>query len=136
MIRASCHCGAVRLEIDAPPSEVTECNCSICRRYGVLWTYYTPEQVSVLPPDPPTDALWQNTHGMLHAPSEVAMDLRVKAWHLPPRLITGAYFLNAGLSKRGGRRHRRPTPWLCGWNLSVAWQAGCQAVHRPAAQGR
>jgi uncharacterized membrane protein YphA (DoxX/SURF4 family) len=29
------------------------------------------------------------------------MDLRVKAWHLPPRLITGAYFLSAGLSKRG-----------------------------------
>jgi hypothetical protein len=29
------------------------------------------------------------------------MDLRVEAWHLPPRLITGAYFLNAGLSKRG-----------------------------------
>ena len=29
------------------------------------------------------------------------MDLQVKAWQLPPRLITGAYFLNAGLSKRG-----------------------------------
>jgi hypothetical protein len=29
------------------------------------------------------------------------MDLRVKAWHLPPRLITGAYFINSGLSKRG-----------------------------------
>jgi hypothetical protein len=29
------------------------------------------------------------------------MNRRVKAWHLPPRLITGAYFLNAGLSKRG-----------------------------------
>jgi len=29
------------------------------------------------------------------------MDRRVKAWQLPPRLITGAYFLNAGLSKRG-----------------------------------
>jgi hypothetical protein len=29
------------------------------------------------------------------------MELRVKAWQLPPRLITGAYFLNAGLSKRG-----------------------------------
>src|SRR5215213_9103858 len=28
------------------------------------------------------------------------MDLRVKAWQLPPRLITGAYFLNSGLSKR------------------------------------
>src|SRR4030095_6302906 len=29
------------------------------------------------------------------------MDRRLKAWQLPPRLITGAYFLNAGLSKRG-----------------------------------
>ena len=28
------------------------------------------------------------------------MNRRVKAWHLPPRLITGAYFLNSGLSKR------------------------------------
>jgi hypothetical protein len=29
------------------------------------------------------------------------MNRRVKAWQLPPRLITGAYFLNSGLSKRG-----------------------------------
>jgi hypothetical protein len=29
------------------------------------------------------------------------IDLQVKAWQLPPRLITGAYFLNIGLSKRG-----------------------------------
>jgi hypothetical protein len=29
------------------------------------------------------------------------MDPRVKAWHLPPRLITGAYFINSGLAKRG-----------------------------------
>jgi hypothetical protein len=35
------------LEIDTVPSEVTECNCSICRRYGVLWAYYSPKQVSV-----------------------------------------------------------------------------------------
>ena len=56
---ASCHCGSVRLEVDAPPSEVTECNCSICRRYGVLWAYYPPHQVRVLTPDPPTDVyMW------------------------------------------------------------------------------
>ena len=30
----------VSLEIDSPPEEVTECNCSMCRRYGVLWAYY------------------------------------------------------------------------------------------------
>jgi hypothetical protein len=49
MVRASCHCGSVNLEIDAAPAEVTECNCSVCRRYGVLWAYYLPGRVRVLP---------------------------------------------------------------------------------------
>jgi hypothetical protein len=47
MITASCHCGLITLEIAAAPSEVTECNCSICRRYGVLWAYYSPRDVRV-----------------------------------------------------------------------------------------
>jgi hypothetical protein len=37
MIESSCHCAAVQLEIDSAPETVTDCNCSICRRYGVLW---------------------------------------------------------------------------------------------------
>jgi hypothetical protein len=45
MVHASCHCGAIALEIDVAPQDVTECNCSICRRYGVLWAYYSPSQV-------------------------------------------------------------------------------------------
>jgi len=40
MIRTSCHCGAVGFAIETAPTEVTQCNCSICRRYGVLWAYY------------------------------------------------------------------------------------------------
>ena len=55
MIEASCHCGAVRLAIAVAPSEVTDCNCSICRRYGVLWAYYSPSQVQRLAPDAATD---------------------------------------------------------------------------------
>jgi hypothetical protein len=47
MITASCHCGLICLDIEVAPSEVTECNCSICRRYGVLWAYYSPKQVRV-----------------------------------------------------------------------------------------
>jgi hypothetical protein len=47
MIQASCHCGSVILEVDEAPHEVTQCNCSICRRYGVLWAYYSPHQVRV-----------------------------------------------------------------------------------------
>ncbi len=47
MIESSCHCGAVRLEIETPPETVTSCNCSICRRTGGLWAYYAPKQVRV-----------------------------------------------------------------------------------------
>ena len=36
MVRSSCHCGAVDLEIDQPPTEVTECNCSICTKKAYL----------------------------------------------------------------------------------------------------
>ena len=39
MIRAACHCGAVRLVMDPAPAWVLDCNCSICRRYGTLWAY-------------------------------------------------------------------------------------------------
>jgi hypothetical protein len=32
-----CHCGAVRFEIDAPEHlEVSDCNCSMCRKAGFL----------------------------------------------------------------------------------------------------
>jgi hypothetical protein len=67
MITASCHCGSVSLEIEALPSEVTECNCSICRRYGVLWAYYSPKQVRVLPPDAVTDTyMWDDRSIAFH----------------------------------------------------------------------
>lgn len=36
---ASCHCGAVSLEMQRKPRQLTQCNCSICRRYGALWVY-------------------------------------------------------------------------------------------------
>jgi hypothetical protein len=48
MIEASCHCGAVRFEIDTPPEVVTECSCSNCRKRGALWAYYSPPQVRLI----------------------------------------------------------------------------------------
>ncbi|MBV8976928.1 MAG: GFA family protein [Alphaproteobacteria bacterium] len=45
MVEASCHCGAVRFTVETAPQTVTECNCSICRRSGVLCAYYSPKQV-------------------------------------------------------------------------------------------
>jgi hypothetical protein len=60
-IDASCHCGAVHLEIETPPETVTDCNCSICRRYGVLWAYYSPEHVRIIPTRGATDIyMWDD----------------------------------------------------------------------------
>ncbi|MEQ8965963.1 MAG: GFA family protein [Azospirillaceae bacterium] len=38
-IDGSCHCGAVRWRFAGVPDTATACNCTICRRYGVLWAY-------------------------------------------------------------------------------------------------
>ena len=47
MIRAACHCGAVRIELARKPRTLTACNCSICRRYGTLWVYYQRNDVRI-----------------------------------------------------------------------------------------
>ena len=47
MIEAICHCGAVHIAVETAPAQVTDCNCSICRRYGVLWAYYRLAQARV-----------------------------------------------------------------------------------------
>ncbi|MFL6618304.1 MAG: GFA family protein [Povalibacter sp.] len=39
MIAGSCHCGAVRWTFAGMPESATACNCTLCRRYGVLWIY-------------------------------------------------------------------------------------------------
>ena len=39
MIEGSCHCGAVRWSFEGVPDGATACNCTVCRRYGVLWAY-------------------------------------------------------------------------------------------------
>lgn len=47
MLAATCHCGAVRVEVPRKPGSLTNCNCSICRRYGTLWAYYPLSEVRV-----------------------------------------------------------------------------------------
>ena len=51
MIDGSCHCGAVRWHFDGEIESVTACNCTVCRRYGVLWAYdYEGERIKVSGP--------------------------------------------------------------------------------------
>jgi hypothetical protein len=46
-ITGACHCGAVTIEAPKKPRTLTDCNCSLCRRYGVLWAYYIADTVEV-----------------------------------------------------------------------------------------
>lgn len=51
MIEGSCHCGAVQWQFDGVPDGATACNCTVCRRYGVLWAYgYVDEGIRVSGP--------------------------------------------------------------------------------------
>jgi hypothetical protein len=58
MVDASCHCGAVRLSAPKTPDEVTECNCSICRRLGGRWAYYSPAEVTLPKPGSTQPYVW------------------------------------------------------------------------------
>jgi len=47
-IDGSCHCGELQWHFDGPISSATACNCTVCRRYGVLWAYdYEGERIRV-----------------------------------------------------------------------------------------
>ena len=43
-----CHCGRVRYQVTTTLERVLSCNCSICQKRGVLWTYVTSAQFKLL----------------------------------------------------------------------------------------
>jgi hypothetical protein len=46
----SCHCGAVRFEVEAPDEvEAQDCNCSICRMTGFLHLIVPKSKFTLLP---------------------------------------------------------------------------------------
>ncbi len=51
MLEGTCHCRAVTWQFDGMPDGATACNCTVCRRYGVLWAYdYENEGIRVSGP--------------------------------------------------------------------------------------
>lgn len=64
MIEGACHCGAARWQFERVPESATACNCTVCRRYGVLWAYdYENEGIRV---SGPTRAYTRGTHVEFH----------------------------------------------------------------------
>jgi hypothetical protein len=61
MLSASCHCGSVQIELARRPRSLTQCTCSICRRYAALWAYCTRKTATVLSPQKATTAyVWND----------------------------------------------------------------------------
>jgi hypothetical protein len=48
MLEGTCLCGNVRWRFTGIPESATACNCTACRRYGVLWAYgYEGEGINI-----------------------------------------------------------------------------------------
>ena len=63
----SCHCGAVKFEVQAPiPSNAISCNCSHCRRKGFLLAFFPVEQFTLLQGDDSLRSYRFNTHKINH----------------------------------------------------------------------
>ena len=43
-----CHCGRVRFRVTADLGQVTECNCSVCTKKGILHLIVPPERFELL----------------------------------------------------------------------------------------
>lgn len=59
-IHGSCHCGATKFTVEAEPTSLTQCTCSICSKSGGLWAYYKPDQITFEPSKSAATYRWQS----------------------------------------------------------------------------
>ena len=48
------------------PEELTQCNCSICRRYGVQWIYFKSKEVKIFESDKSKAYIWGDKEIAFH----------------------------------------------------------------------
>ncbi|MBL8484049.1 MAG: GFA family protein [Rhodocyclaceae bacterium] len=64
--QGSCHCGAVRFEVEAELAGVTACNCSICARKGALMWFVPRAQLALQTPESELATYTFNRHKIRH----------------------------------------------------------------------
>src|SRR6202453_1103066 len=47
MLKLTCLCGQVRIEVAKRPDFINECNCTLCSKSGARWAYFHPSEVSI-----------------------------------------------------------------------------------------
>jgi hypothetical protein len=63
----SCHCGAVKFSVAADlPTQAMSCNCSICRRKGVLMAFFPVAKFKLDQGEESLQAYKFNTHRLSH----------------------------------------------------------------------
>ncbi len=62
----SCHCGAIRFEVDGELTSALACNCSICSRKGSLLWFVPRDQLRVLTPEGDIGSYTFNKHVIKH----------------------------------------------------------------------
>ena len=48
MLKLSCLCGQVRINIPKRPDFINECNCTLCSKSGARWGYFHPSELSIV----------------------------------------------------------------------------------------
>lgn len=46
-MKATCHCGRVKVQIPAPPEHINFCDCTLCAKSGGAWAYFEPDQLKI-----------------------------------------------------------------------------------------
>jgi hypothetical protein len=47
MLKLSCLCGQIRIDVNKRPDFINACNCTLCSKSGARWAYFHPSEVSV-----------------------------------------------------------------------------------------
>jgi len=94
----SCHCGAVRYEVDAPADiEVDDCNCSICSRSGFLHLIVPKSRFRLLQGEENLSKYTFDTHEAKHL---FCRTCGIKSFYIP-RSHPDGYSVNARCIEEG-----------------------------------
>jgi hypothetical protein len=63
-VKGGCFCGAVQIEAAYAPTEINDCQCSHCRKRGVLWAYYSAKDATVT--GATSTYVWNGRHTVFH----------------------------------------------------------------------
>lgn len=66
MIKGSCHCGAIRFDVDFPITELTTCDCSLCAMRNAVMAKVPERALTVLEGEEMLSLYQWNTHRAMH----------------------------------------------------------------------